>query len=515
MPEGAPESRAVVKRRTPLSPVWLVPIVAALAGLWVAVAKVRSEGPTITIVFDSAEGLEAGKTKVNYNGVTVGTLTTVRLSDDHKRVVTTVRMEPKTEDFLVADTRFWVVRPRISGATISGLSTLISGAYVGMDIGTSHERKRDFAALSTPPIVAQNVPGQHFVLKTATLGSLDQGTPLFFRRVQVGEVESFALDDDGKGLSVQVFVNAPYDRFVTPMTRFWHASGIDVSLSASGVNVQTQSLLSILIGGIAFETDDEAAALQPAAATTVFTLYADRAKAFTPARGDPQTYAIALRQSVRGLVVGAPVEFRGIPIGEVADMHAEFDLKTADFSVLAVLHIYPEMLDAKHMVDPSAPDAEAQRRRRAEVLVARGLRAQIRSGSLLTGALYVALDSFPDAPPFTIDWSQRPVQLAVVPGTLAAVETKLTNIVDKLDKIPLDQIGEDVRRVLAELDRTLESGRRTLETADSAIAPDSALRVDLASTLQEVSRAARALRVLGDYLERHPEALIRGKSEGK
>jgi paraquat-inducible protein B len=311
-----------------------------------------------------------------------------------------------------------------------------------------------------------------------------------------------------------VFVNAPYDRFVTTMTRFWHASGIDVSLSASGLTVQTQSALSVLIGGIAFEAPDEGGALQPAAANSVFTLYADRTKAFMPARGDPQTYAIVLRQSVRGLVQGAPVEFRGIPVGEVADMHAAFDPQTADFSVLVVLHIYPAMLAVENVVEPSAPDAEAQRRQRAEALVAHGLRAQIRSGSFLTGALYVALDFFPDAPPFTIDWSQQPVQLAVVPGDLEAVEAKLMNVVKKLDKFPLDRIGDDLRKVLAELDLTLESGRRTLDTAGGAIGPDSTLRVDLASTLQEVSRAARALRVLGDYLERHPESLIRGKSEG-
>lgn len=515
MPEIVPESRTVVKRRTRLSPVWLVPIVAALAGVWVAIAKVRSEGPTITIVFDSAEGLEAGKTKVHYNGVVVGTIMTIRLSDDHQRVVATARMEPKTDDFLVEDTRFWVVRPRISGANVSGLGTLISGSYVAMDIGTSKKRKREFTALVTPPVVARNVPGHHFVLKTATLGSLDQGTPLFFRRVQVGEVESFALDDDGQALTVRVFVSAPYDRFVTRDTRFWHASGIDVSMSPSGLNVQTQSVLSILIGGIAFETPDTGAALEPAAADAVFTLYDDHTHAFAPARGAPQTYAIVLRQSIRGLVRGAPVEFRGIPVGEVADMHTEFDPKTSDFSMIVVLHVYAEMFGIANVVDPSAPDAVAERRRRAEALVAHGLRAQVRSGSFITGALYVALDFFPDAPPFTLDWSHEPVELAVVPGELEAVEATLIKIVKKLDKLPLEEIGNDVRKALVDLDSTLGSGRRTLDTADAAIGPDSALRVDLASTLQEVSRAARAIRVLGDYLERHPEALIRGKTEGK
>jgi paraquat-inducible protein B len=329
----------------------------------------------------------------------------------------------------------------------------------------------------------------------------------------VGEVESFKLDDDGEALTVHVFVNAPYDRFVTPATRFWHASGIDVSLSASGLTVQTQSALSILIGGIAFETPEEAEGLEPAAAETVFPLHPDRAKAFTPPHGKSQVYAIVLRQSVRGLVRGAPVEFRGIPVGEVADMHAEFDPKASDFSMVVVLRIYPLMFGVENVVDPSAPDAVAQQRRRAEALVGHGLRAQIRSGSFLTGALYVALDFFPDAPPFTIDWSQSPPQLAVVPGELEAVEQTLVKIVKKLDKLPLEQIGGDVQKALVELDRTLASGRRTLDTADGAIGPDSALRVDLASTLQEVSRAARAIRVLGDYLERHPEALLRGKTE--
>ena len=516
MPEGGvPESRVVARRRTRLSAVWLVPIVAALVGVWVAVAKIRSEGPTITIVFDTAEGLEAGKTKVHYHGVVVGTVETVRLTVDHRRVVASVAMEPKTEDFLVEDTRFWVVRPRISGANITGLGTLISGAYIGMDIGSSRNRKREFTALATAPIVTRDVPGRSFVLRTSTLGSLDQGTPLFFRRVQVGEVSSFALDADGSGLTVRVFVNAPYDAFVTPETRFWHASGIDVSLTASGLTVQTQSALSILIGGIAFETPETGAAPAPAAADAVFTLYGDRTEALAPSRGEPQTYAIVLRQSVRGLSRGAPVEFRGIPVGEVADMRARFDPKTTDFSMLVVLHIYPLMFGVEDVVEGSGPEALAERRRRAEALVAHGLRAQIRSGSLLTGTLYVALDFFPDAPPFALDWSQQPVELAVVPGELEAVEATVTKIVKKLDKLPIEQIGGDLQKALAELEQTLVSGRRTLDTAGEAIGPDSALRVDLASTLQELGRAAESIRVLADYLERHPEALLRGKTEGK
>src|ERR1700676_3331893 len=245
-----PDSRAVPRKRTRLSLVWVIPIVAALVGAWVAVARILSQGPKITLVFRSAEGLEAGKTKINYRGVDVGTLTTIRLSDDHQRVIATAQMTPRTEDFLVEDTRLWVVRPRISGANVTGLGTLISGAYIGIEIGSSKEPKRDFVALETPPVITGNAPGRFFVLKTSDLGSLDTGTPVFFRRLQVGQVASYLLDKDGKFFTIKVFVRAPYDQYATANTRFWQASGVDVSFSASGLTVQPQSLLSILIGGV-------------------------------------------------------------------------------------------------------------------------------------------------------------------------------------------------------------------------------------------------------------------------
>jgi paraquat-inducible protein B len=518
MPEGdrpsglAPESRTITKRQTRISLVWIVPIVAALAGLWVAVTRILAEGPKITIVFDTAEGLEAGKTKVHYNGVEVGSVTGIRLSDDHQRVVATVDMVPKTEDMLVEDTHFWVVRPRISGANISGLGTLISGAYIGMEIGKSGTRKRDFVALTVPPIVAENVEGRFFALKTPELGSLDTGTPLYFRRLQVGKVVSYKLDADGHSLTVKAFVNAPYDRFVTPDTRFWQASGVDVSLSASGLSVQTQSLLSILIGGIAFETPEADAASQPAAADTVFNLFSDRTQAFKPPRGDPQTWLLVFNQSVRGLTRGAPVEFRGIPIGEVTDIRSHFDQAKAEFSVWVTVHVYPETFGGEAIEGTADPET---RRKTIDAFLARGLRAQLRSGSLLTGAMFVAVDFFPDAAPVTVDWAQTPLRFPTTPGELEATEATLVRIVNKLDKIPLEKIGDEVSKALVELNLTLDSARRTLDTADKMIAPDAGLRVELADTLDEVGRAARAIRVLADYLERHPESLIRGKPGDK
>jgi paraquat-inducible protein B len=515
---SVPESRAVPKKQTRLSLVWFIPIVAALVGVWVAVARIRSEGPKITIVFQSAEGLEAGKTKINYRGVDIGTITAIRLSEDHEQVIATAQMTPRTEDFLVEDTRLWVVRPRISGANVTGLGTLISGAYIGVEIGSSKEPKRDFVALETPPIVTGGAPGQFFVLKTSDLGSLDTGTPIFFRRLQVGQVASYTLDKDGKFFTLKVFVRAPYDQYVSANTRFWQASGIDVSLSASGLSVQTQSLLSILIGGIAFETPANGPVLPAAAANTLFTLFSDRTEAFRPAARSPQTYQLIFKDSVRGLVPGAPVEFRGIPIGEVADIRSQIDLKTFEFSVPVTIRLDPQRLGVKVVEGASGADLEKMRRRLIDALVAHGGRAQLRTGNLLTGSVFVAIDFFPGAPPATVDWSQSPVQLPTTPGQLAATEEKVTNIINKLDKMPLEQIGDELRRAIGDLDQTLVtargtlvSARGTIDNANNFVEPNSVQSQELDSTLQEVSGAARSLRVLADYLQRHPEALLRGK----
>jgi len=515
---SVPESRAIPKKRTRLSLVWFIPILAAIVGAWVAVTRVLSEGPKITIVFRSAEGLEAGKTKIHYNGVDIGTVTAIRLSDDHQRVIAKVQMTPKTEAFLVEDTKFWVVRPRISGANVTGLGTLISGAYIGVEIGSSTETRTEFVALETPPVVTGEVPGRFFILKTPDLGSLDTGTPIYFRRLQVGQVSSYELDKDGRNLTVKVFVQTPYDQYVNPETRFWHASGIDLSLSATGLTVQTQSVLSILIGGIAFETAASDPVLPPAGENTVFTLYANRSQAFNPPPRNPQTYELIFKDSVRGLAAGAPVEFRGIPIGAVTDVRAQIDLKTFEFMVPVTIQLDPTRLGVKIVGAPSASYLETMRRKLIDSLVSHGVRAQLRTGNLLTGAAYVSFDFFPSAPVATVDWSQKPVRLPTTPGQLEATEATVENIIKKVDKMPLQEIGDNLNKAIASLDLTLVSARGAIDSTNSLVgnanhlvAPGSTQAQKLDNTLQEVSRAARAVRVLADYLSRHPEALIRGK----
>jgi paraquat-inducible protein B len=487
--------------------------VAAAAGAWVAVTRILSEGPTITIDFATADGLEAGKTKIDYNGVVIGTLTAIRLSDDHRRVIATAQMAPKTEDFLVEDTKFWVVRPRISGASVTGLGTLISGAYIGLEIGKSKKSRRAFEGLEKPPVVTGDVPGRFFVLKTLDLGSLDTGTPIFFRRLRVGRVSAYELDPDGRSFTVKAFITAPYDQLVTLDTRFWHASGIDASLSATGLSVETQSFLSMLVGGIAFETAATSPHVKPAEANTVFTLFKNRVDAFKLPARDPQSYRLVFEQSTRGLAPGAPVEFRGIPIGEVVEVRPQFDAATTDFRVVVLLRVDPTSLGVEMVDGGSTDDTSAAHRKTIDSLIAHGVRAQLRTGSLLTGALYVAFDFFPDAPPVTLDWSQTPVVLPIMPGELQAIEANLVNIIKKLDQVPFKGIGDDLQKAIGELDETLVSARGALDSANKLIRPDSALDTELSGTLQEVSRAARSLRLLADYLEQHPEALLRGKTE--
>ena len=500
-----PEAKTVPKKRTRLSFVWVIPIVAAVAGVWIAVTKILEKGPEITIVFSSGDGLEANKTKIEYDGLEIGRLTSLKFADDHQHVLATAEMNPKTKDFLVKDTKFWVVKPRITGLNVSGLGTLISGYYIGVQLGESKESERKFTALESPPLTG-DVPGRTFMLKAAELGSLGEGTPIYFRQLPAGQVVSYELDKAGKILNVKIFVQSPYDRFVTPDTRFWNASGIDVSLTAAGLHVQTESVMSILAGGIAFETPITDSSLPPAEADTTFTLFDDRSDAFQPPPRAPHTYLLDFKQSVRGLTVGAPVEVNGIRIGEVTDIQAQFDAATAQFTVPVTISLDPQRFGVEFINFTNGEDAVAGHRRVMDTLVARGMRAQLKTGNLISGALFVDLDFVPDAPAVTLDWSQDPVHLPTQPGKIEAVEDSVASLLKNLDTTVTN-----LNKTVMTARGTLTNASTLLISANQMIEPNSMLDAELNAMLQEGGGAARALRVLADYLERHPEALIHGK----
>jgi paraquat-inducible protein B len=505
---SVPEAKVVVKKRGRFSFVWIIPIVAAVVGAWIGINTIRNQGPTITIIFKSADGLEANKTTIKYNGVAVGEITSVRLTDNYQSVIATAKMSPKTEEFLLKDTKFWVVKPQISGANISGLSTIISGAYLGMEIGKSKATERHFTALDEAPAEAGGITGHFFTLKTPQLGSIGKGTPVYYRRLQAGEVESYELDKGGKFLNVKIFVQAPYDRYVTTDTRFWQASGVNVSLSASGLQVHTESLLSILVGGIAFETPEASLALPPAESGTLFALNKNREEAFRPPAYDPQTFVLTFKESLRGLTVGAPVELSGIAIGEVTAIHAQFDQDIQEFTAPVTIEVDP----ARYGVDffsldgvTTSEEIRAAHMKTIENFVARGMRAQLKTGSLVTGSRYVSLEFFPNAEPVKLDWSQQPLQFPTQPGSLESIEASVTEIVKKLNQVPFKEIGEN-------LNTTITNSGQLMKNASQLVSPDSMFGAQLNGTLQQVGGAAQALRVLADYLERHPEAILHGKS---
>ncbi|MGR4869877.1 intermembrane transport protein PqiB [Variovorax sp. LARHSF232] len=534
-PEGALPEPAVARRRNWLpSLIWVIPIVAALVGLALVAKILRERGPEIEISFLTAEGLEAGKTAVKYKDVQIGTVETIRLARDRSHVSVKVQLKKEAEGFTATDTRYWVVRPRLDTTGFSGLSTLLSGAYIGADAGESEETEREFKGLEQPPIITRGASGRQFVLRAKDVGSVDIGSPVFFRRVKVGQVASYQLDGDGRGVTLRVFVNAPYDKFVGVNTRFWHASGIDLQLSASGVQVRTQSLATIVLGGIAFQAPDDEAG-PTAAENTVFALGDDEAIAMREPDGEARSVLLYFNQSLRGLTPGAPVDFRGIVIGEVKSIGVEFDREQREFRMPVFVEIYPDRL--RRRAHEKEQDSRWTPEQRLRWLVGKGLRAQLRTGNLLTGQNYVALDFFPKAAPAKVEVDQVPIELPTVPNSLDDLQAQVQEIVAKFNKVPFEQIGKDARVALVTLDKTLKSAeqlsqrlnndvspeisaamkdvRKTLNTAERTIASDSPLQQDMRQTLQELTRAAASLRILTDYLERHPESLLRGKPDDK
>lgn len=530
--ETGPGRPVVRTRRFSVSLVWTVPLVAVLVGLSLVVHGWMQRGPTITVTFKTGSGLTANKTEVKYRNVVIGHVSEVALSKDQKSVDATIELAKEAESFTRVDSRFWVVRPRIGAGGVSGIDTLLSGDYIGADIGEANQRARAFTGLENPPPITYGEPGKRFTLHTQDLGSLDIGSPLYFRKIPVGQVVAYALDEDGQGVNLEVFVHAPNDRFVTENTRFWNASGIDVNLGANGFAVKTESLSSILVGGIAFRAPEYSPGDQPAEENKAFELFDDQQTALAPPTGKAQYLRLRFDQALRGLRVGAPVEFLGMEIGKVVAINLDFDVQKRSFPVDVGIVIYPQRLGQAHVKMLKAlnhePSDEAAGARLMGSFVDNGLRAQARTGNLLTGQLYIALDFFPKAAKVAFDPTARPVSIPTVPGSFEQVQEQLQAVVDKISKLPVERIANnldanlvEMRKVLAQVNAktlpgvqdTLGEVTRTLQSASSTLAEDSPQREQLSQTLDELERMSRSLRELSDYLGRHPESLIRGRPE--
>ncbi|WP_454738796.1 PqiB family protein [Cupriavidus necator] len=534
-PNGIPPPGRKPRARWLPSLVWVIPIVAAMVGLSLLISTLASRGPEITVTFRTAEGLTPGKTAVRYKDVDIGLVKTARLAADRSHVIATIALTKDAKNFAVADTRFWVVRPRFAMSGVSGLETLLSGAYIGVDAGKSGETRHSFTGLENPPVITTDATGRQFVLRAQDLGSLDIGSPVYYRRVRVGHVVAYQLEPNGRDITLRVFVNKPYDKLVSADTRFWHASGVDLKLDANGLKLSTQSLATVMLGGVAFQAPEHSTAHAAAAENTEYLLAADQSEAMKePDELAPALAVLNFDQSVRGLSPGAPVDFRGVTVGQVRSIGIEYQRDKKAFRMPVVVELYPSRMGLREK------DVADDMRKRAIVhsMVQRGMRAQLRTGNLLTGQMYVALDFFPKASsPVDLDLNAAVPELPTTPGTFDELQAKLGDIVTKIGKVPFDQIGQDARTAMVSMNKmlvnadklvaqvngdvapqvvaALQDMRRTLDTANGALAPDASLQQDTRRMMQELTQTAVSLRMLTDYLERHPEALLQGKREEK
>ena len=529
--ESPPPAAPVIKTRRGVSPVWLVPIIALAIGAWLIYHTLSERGPDITIEFEHAGGLEAGKTKIKFKNVEIGKLTTIELSDDLSHVLVNAQLTKRAKPYLKSDTRFWVVRPRIERSGVSGLSTLVSGAYIAIDPGTASSEQNHFVGLEAPPLIDSDVAGRHFILEAESRGSLALGSPVYVRDLEAGEVTSVNLAPGGELLEIGIFVASPYHELVYPTTRFWNASGIDLSIDADGVDVRIASLESLLTGGIAFETSAPTDSI--AGNNTRFRLYSTRDEIDDVDFTKKISYVMYFDGSVRGLSIDAPVEFRGIKIGAVRRISAEFDPQARDVRIPVIVDIEPERID--RLLPPSQTTEDSAQT--ISSLVDLGLRAQLQTGSLLTGKLFIALDLRPETPPRLVGDHTLP-ELPTIPTILGQFEKAATSILTKLEAVPLDELSnnltaltQQLRILLAEpaLKETIVGTRDAVASIDRLVGDinaelipkfqdtlrsydqHSAVYQQLAKAVAEVEAAAVAVRALAEELERAPESLIRGK----
>ena len=544
----------VFRKSRGFSLVWLVPLVAAGIGIWLAVTTVLGKGPTIEVTFVTAGGLEAGKTQVKFRDVTVGLVEDVRVAPDLSGVIVRASMSNSFEPHLNEETRFWVVRPRVGTGGVSGLDTLLSGAYVEVDPGDGADRRR-FVGLEIPPLIRSDAAGTEYTLIAETLGSAGRGAPIFFRGLEVGQVLGYQLTEDGQRFEIPIFVDTPHDRLVNEASNFWDVSGISVEAGVDGVAIRTSGLQALLIGGIEFDSPGGSQAEQ-AAPATAFALFRDRESIGEQRITERLPFIIDFESSTRGLRPGAPVEFRGIRLGSVSQAGLKSDLQAHDAVIRVQINLEPQRVEAGPLGLSLADDYQ-----RIDEYVQAGLRAQLKTGNLLTGELFIDLDFRSDVPPEGLDRSGPVPRIPAVPTDLQAITASVTGILTRLAELPLEDIVDnlehmtgtldslvsspelasgladiaaasaDLRRLLAQLDgaagpvlkaaeetirsvqATAVEARRTLQSTDALIGDNSSLRFQLERSLQELATAARSIREFAVSLERDPGSIIRGRRE--
>jgi len=546
---------ATVARRRRISLVWAIPIVTLLVGLWLAWDTLSRRGPTIEVTLDGAEGLVAGQSHVQHLGIDLGMVQTVAFTKGAKGVIVTVQMTRDAGPLLTAGAKLWVVQPRLFAGSLSGLSTLLSGTYLELLPGVENGAKvRRFVGLEDPPVLETDVPGQTFLLKAARIGSLSEGSPIFYRDMAVGVVLGWDIGNLAQNVTIHAFVRAPFDEYVRPDSHFWNASGVSVKLGAEGVQLQLESLKALLLGGIAFETPNLVDGAPTVPITSSFPLFDDADAARNAGYLRRVPFVSYFEGAVDGLAPGSPVTFQGLRVGEVTSIGLEYDPKKD--AIVAPVHylVEPERIGNVKVIQGRGPLENTK------LLVQRGLRAQLKSTNLITGQMSVSMEMVSDAEPAELGLEGDVIVMPSVPGDFSGISRSVNQLLSKLKNMPFQQIGEnladtlrgaskvtnnaDLAKAIASLQGVAASAQQVLARVDAGVAPAlrdlPAIARDLQTTLSQASRtlvsvntgyggdskfsgdlnrmmlqlndAVRSIRVLADLLARHPEALIRGRT---
>jgi len=509
--------------------VWLIPIVAALVGLSILYHSWSKQGPRVFITFQSATGLEAGKTQLRYRDVVIGLVKEIRLNDTRDKVIVEAELNKDAEGMANEATQFWVVKPRIGISGVSGLSTLMSGAYIETDtkhgaLGKATQKK--FIGLEEPPPITSDRPGTRFVLRSDDLGSLSVGAPVYMRRLQVGMISSYKLAPDGKFIEIEVFIDAPYDRYVDGSTRFWNESGVDITLSAEGMQINTQSLVSLIAGGVSFGSFGKARDISEV--DRVFKLYDNRRAAEIEPQGVSVPIYMRFDQPTRGLKVGAMVDFNGVDIGVVNAVALDFDIVRSKFYTSVNATLYPERLGAVYRDMNMSRRSVEQLTDSLALMTKRGMRAQLRTANILTGQLYIVLEDLPNAPSIDLPKSEVPFKMPTVASDdLDKLQQQVTSIVNKLDRIRFESIDNEVnemikqikvlsvtldKSVVPKLASTLTQVELAVKNLNGLIAPGSPMTASTEAMLEDLRRSLRSLRGLTDSLQTQPDSIITGRN---
>jgi paraquat-inducible protein B len=490
------EVKAEVSRRRRIPAIWLVPLVAFLLGIWMVLYSAMTEGPEITLVFSTAEGIEAGKTKVKSRSVQVGLVESVMLSKDLESVTVIAKLDRVATPLLRDDTRFWVVRPRLGAGGISGLGTIMSGAYIQLEPGPGEPSgRREFVGLDDVPVTPVGTPGLRLVLITQRAGSVSQGDPVLYRGFRVGRVEETLFDDETGNVRNRIFIHAPYGKLVNQATRFWNASGITLDASAEGVRVDISSLQTILSGGVAFEVPEGKEPGGPVEDGAEFELYRNFLSTREERYRHWVDYVVAFDQSVRGLAPGAPVEYRGIRIGTVRRVllqeGQQRPTRRTGNPIPVLIRIEPGRMKLG-----DTPEGVARMKAQVEAGVPDGLRATLQSGSLLTGKLLVSFDFHRGERPGSVGSFAGYPTLPTLPGGLERIERRVTRLLGKLNDLPLE-------KTLQELNGTLAAVRAAVGNDEFKELP-----ATLNSSLEDLSRTLQSVEGLSRTVEEQPSSLI-------